>query len=199
MISASRRRTGSFVPALAGLVPMTALAHPEGHGAENALAGLLHPLTGVDHLLAMVAVGLWAAQLGQQATRTLPIVFPVVMVAGALLALSGVYLPAIEPMIAASVIVLGVLVAARIRLPAIASAVIVAAFAIVHGYAHAADGPAGEMPSYAAGFVAATVLLHLVGVVIGARISRPGVQYGRTMTGAVGTAIALAGTAIFIT
>lgn len=198
MTSASRRLTAIFAPGLAGLMPISALAHPEGHGAENAVAGFLHPFTGLDHLLAMIAVGLWAAQLGARATRTLPIVFPFAMVLGALLAFNGTHLPAIEPMIAASVVVLGVLVAAGIRMPVVASALIVATFAIFHGHAHAAEGPSSDVFSYAAGFVLATLFLHVIGVIVGSAVARSGLPYSRVVTGAAGTTIALAGTAILI-
>jgi urease accessory protein len=198
MSSASVRRAAGFGVGIGVLLPALALAHPEGHGAQNAIDGFLHPLTGLDHLLAMIAVGLWAVRLGRRAVWTLPIVFPVAMVAGSLLALRGVALPAIEPAIAVSVIVLGVLVAAGVRMPVFAGAVLVGVFAVFHGHAHATEGPAVNVLAYAIGFVGATAVLHTVGIAAGAWIARRDLQHSRAVNRLAGTAIALAGTAILI-
>ncbi len=136
-----------------------------GHPADA--AGFVHPFTGLDHLLAMLAVGLWAAQLGGRWTWAVPLAFVASMALGGALGFAGVNLPFVEPMIAASVLVLGLLVALQVRLR-YSGLVLVGAFAIFHGIAHAAEMPA-ETPRlvYAAGFVLATALLHAAGVGLG--------------------------------
>ncbi|HEY5807621.1 MAG TPA: HupE/UreJ family protein [Povalibacter sp.] len=180
------------------IAPALALAHPEGHSASDALAGLLHPFTGLDHLLAMFAVGLWAARSGRGAVWTLPVVFPVVMVAGAVLAMRGVTLPAIEPMIAISVISLGVLIALGARLPLATSALLVGVFAIFHGYAHASEAPgSATMVPYALGFIASTVLLHTFGITTGWWTERR-VEGGHRPMRVVGSLIAVAGASMLV-
>ncbi|HMN45258.1 MAG TPA: HupE/UreJ family protein, partial [Povalibacter sp.] len=141
--------TASFVRRLsAALVAFAfaplALAHPEGHGAHDFVAGFAHPFTGIDHLLAMIAVGLWAVRLGRRAVWTLPIVFPLAMLIGAAAGANGIGLPAIEPMIAISVIVLGALVAAGLIGATTARAVLVGGFGVFlcHGAAVAAPAAA---------------------------------------------------------
>jgi len=176
-----------------------ALAHPEGHGAHDFAAGFLHPFTGIDHLLAMIAVGLWAVRLGSRAVWTLPIVFPLAMLFGAALGANGIGLPAIEPMIAISVIVLGALVAAGMRMPLVASAVLVGVFAIFHGYAHAIEAPSSQIGAYAAGFVSATVALHALGIAAGILLARHARQESQMQIGRVaGSLIALTGTALLL-
>jgi urease accessory protein len=187
-----------LVYGLAGLtlLPTLVFAHPEEQHARDALSGLLHPFTGLDHLLAMFAVGLWAVRSGRTAAWTLPLVFPLAMLIGATLAVNAIVLPAIEPMISISVIVLGLLVATRVRVPVLASAALVGLFAICHGYAHAGDMHAGNMIPYASGFMGATLALHAVGIAVGAwsnRRTHRG-QYVQTM----GSLIALAGAAMLI-
>ena len=148
------------------LVPALAHAHP-GHGAEVGGIGwgLAHPFTGLDHILAMIAVGLWAVQLGKRALWLLPLSFVGAMAAGAALGISGVQLPFVEPAILASVIALGAVVALAARLPLGVSVVAVAVAALFHGQAHG-----GEILSNAAGFqtvmgvVIATAVLHMLGV-----------------------------------
>lgn len=198
MSSASVRRATGLGAGFGVLLPALAWAHPEGHEAESGIEGFLHPLTGPDHLLAMIAVGLWAMRLGRRAAWTLPVVFPIAMVVGTLLAFGGVGLPAIEPMIATSVIVLGVLVAAGIRMPVMASAMLVGVFAVFHGYAHAIEGPSGGMLAYAVGFVGATVMLHASGLAAGAWIARGDCQHDAAANRVAGTAIAIAGTVILL-
>lgn len=149
----------------AASAPAFAHLDPAAHG--SAMAGLSHPLFGADHILAMVAVGLWASQIGGRGIYLVPAAFVGVMSLGFLLGQTGLSLPFVEPMIAASVVVLGLLVAAAIRLPAAAGAAIVGAFALFHGAAHGSElGSAGAM-SFAAGFIVATAFLHLVGVGVG--------------------------------
>lgn len=144
-----------------------AFAHldPSEHGSFA--SGFTHPLFGTDHVLAMIAVGLWAALLGGRAIWALPTAFVGAMIVGFILSLTGVPLPYVEPFILASVVVLGVLVALALRLPVSACAAIVAVFGICHGHAHGGEiGSAGEL-GYAAGFVIATALLHAAGLLIG--------------------------------
>ncbi|MFK4658253.1 urease accessory protein [Bradyrhizobium japonicum] len=146
-----------------------ALAHEQAGVAGGVVSGLLHPVTGIDHLIAMVAVGIWGAQLGVPAIWILPITFPLVMAVGGVLGVLHVPLPIPEVMIAVSAVILGVAVAARLRLPFSAAAVVVASFAIFHGHAHGAELPrAANALAYGVGFVTATGLLHLLGIAIGA-------------------------------
>ena len=146
------------------LTPMLAQAHPN-HGTASFASGLAHPLTGFDHLLAMVAVGLWAVQLGGRAVWTVPLTFVSVMTLGAFLGMSGMALPFVETGILASVLILGVLVAASVRLPLAASAVIVGVFALAHGQAHGTEMPVNASGFvYALGFVSVTAQLHLTGI-----------------------------------
>lgn len=186
-----------FAAVVALLAPALALAHT-GHegGSTGFAAGFLHPLTGVDHLLAMLAVGLWAAQLRGRAVWLLPALFPAVMAAGAGLALASGALPGVELLIALSVIVLGAAVTLGAGPPLAASAALVGCFALVHGHAHGAEFPAGgSFAAYAAGFVGATFALHLTGLALGilgqrwssGRISRLG-----------GSAIAVSGLALLL-
>jgi urease accessory protein len=145
--------------------PALAHAHP-GVGLTSGLAeGAVHPITGLDHLLAMVAVGLWAGQRGGRAVWLVPLVFVAVMALGGGLAVGGVSLPWVEPGVAASVLVLGTLVAAAARLPLAASAALVAVFALVHGHAHGTELPATASGlTYAVGFMGTTASLHMCGV-----------------------------------
>lgn len=149
------------------LAPTAAFAHVGNGGEAPFLSGLAHPLGGADHLLAMLAVGLWAAMLGGRAIWALPGAFVGAMLAGGLMGAAGLPLPGVEPMILASVVVLGVTAALALR-PALPHAIaFVALFGLFHGHAHGAEGPATGLATYAAGFVAATMALHLVGVVLG--------------------------------
>ncbi len=147
-----------------------ALAHAHAQtGAVSGMAtGFMHPITGLDHVLAMVAVGLWGAQLGAPAMWLLPVTFPIVMAIGGLLGLLGVPLPGVEIGIAASAILLGLAVMTERRPPLIVAALLVGFFAIFHGHAHGTELPPGENGLlYSIGFVVATGCLHLVGVGIG--------------------------------
>ncbi|MET0498750.1 MAG: HupE/UreJ family protein [Steroidobacteraceae bacterium] len=176
-------------------LPGLAFAHPGPHHAVDSWSGFLHPLTGIDHLLAMLAVGLWSVQLGRKAMWVLPAVFPVAMLLGAVLGMANVGLPLIEPMIAASVIVMGAAVACGLRLPVTASAVLISFFAIFHGYAHVAEMPVNStMASYTAGFVAATVLLNFLGVRAGLWLAHT----SQAVTRMSGTFIALTGAVLMV-
>jgi urease accessory protein len=141
-------------------------AHTVGaHGAGLA-QGIAHPLLGLDHLLAMIAVGAWAAQLGGRGLWAVPATFVAMMGAGAGLALGGIAVPAVEFGILGSLLVLGTLVAAAVRLPAALGGVLVGLFALFHGHAHGAEIPeAASITLYILGFVAATALLHGTGAV----------------------------------
>jgi len=145
-----------------------AAAHEQVGVAGGLFSGFLHPLTGLDHLVAMVAVGIWGAQLGAPAIWILPITFPLVMALGGVLGVLHIPLPMPEVAIALSALVLGAAVAARVRVPFAIAAVIVAVFAIFHGHAHGTELPTAANPlAYGVGFVVATGLLHLCGILIG--------------------------------
>ncbi len=157
--------------ALAGRVlPAAAFAHTgvDGHSHLDFMTGFLHPLTGMDHLAAMVAVGLWSALAARRAGPGLlwgPLGFAGMLLAGALLGLQGVQIPAVEPMIAASLLVTGLLVVTRWHVPGFAAALIVGVFAVFHGLAHGHElaGSASALATLS-GMLAATVLLHLAGL-----------------------------------
>jgi urease accessory protein len=155
------------------LGPRSAFAHTGIGPAHDLLHGLAHPLTGLDHLIAMFAVGLWAAQRSGRAIWFVPLTFVLAMTLGATLGMSRVSIPYVEPALAISVLMLGVFVAAAVRLPLSISAVIVGLFAIAHGYAHGAEIPASASGFfYALGFAAATVLLHAAGISFGLLMQR---------------------------
>ena len=146
----------------------TAFAHVQKGEAAGFLSGLKHPISGLDHVLAMVAVGLWGAQLGSPAIWVLPVAFPMVMAFGGMLGLIGVPLPGIEYGIAASAILLGIAVMFELRPPLAIAAALVAIFAIFHGHAHGTELPPGQSGLlYSMGFVIATGCLHAVGITIG--------------------------------
>ncbi|WP_277372954.1 HupE/UreJ family protein [Pseudomonas sp. AA-38] len=143
--------------------PALAFAHP-GHGESGLLSGLAHPVFGLDHLLAMLAVGLWAAQQNGAARWALPLTFVGTMLIGGLLGFSGVEIPLMETGIAGSVLAFGLLVAVAARLPMILSIALTALFALTHGVAHGLELPDLASPlGYAAGFVIATAALHAFG------------------------------------
>lgn len=161
------------------LVAQAALMAHTGAGETSGfMMGFGHPLGGADHILAMVAVGLWAAQMGGRALWAVPVSFVGMMVVGAALGVAGVEVPLIEAGILASVVVLGALVGFGVKLPVVISSVIVGLLAIFHGHAHGAEMPLSVGGyEYAAGFVLATALLHAVGialVITAQRVSRFG-------------------------
>ncbi len=181
--------TTIFVGALFFAQP--ALAHSGTGLAGGFLSGFLHPLSGFDHMLAMVAVGLWGAFLGRPLIVALPVIFPTVMAFGAMLGMANVPIPRVEFGIALSVVTLGVLIAGGIRAPVWAAALIVAVFAIFHGYAHGKELPSAADPiGYSVGFVLSTGLLHVVGIGLGMLHK---VRGGVVVTRAVGGLIGLAG------
>lgn len=171
------------------LLPEFALAH-EGGVAGGLVSGFTHPIFGLDHVAAMVAVGLWGAFLGQPAIWLLPVLFPLVMAFGGLLGIFGVPVPAVETGIAASALALGAMVALALRPPLWVAAVLVGAFAIFHGHAHGTELPQAANPlAYGAGFVIATGLLHLSGIALGLLARWPaGVRAVRVGGGAIACA-----------
>ena len=175
---------------LAALVS-PAFAHVQSGQATGFLSGLLHPVSGLDHVLAMVAVGLWGAQLGAPAIWLLPVTFPIVMALGGFLGLLGVPLPGVEVGIAASAILLGAAVMTERRLPLYAAAALVGLFAVFHGHAHGTELPPGQSGLlYSLGFVAATGCLHAIGIAIGATHRWPA---GRIALRIAGGGVGLAG------
>jgi urease accessory protein len=185
--------TRLLTPILAAAVfaPVPALAHLGGlHEAGGVVHGLLHPLTGPDHLLAMLAVGVWAALCGGQAVRALPAAFVLAMLAGFGLGRAGLAFPAVEPVILASVIVTGALVALAVRLPLGAAVALVAVFALAHGQAHGTEAPATGIAAYAAGFTLATAALLAAGLALGFGLARAGRE---ALARALGGAAALGG------
>ncbi len=150
------------------ILPRLLFAHEEMGKAAGFVSGFLHPISGWDHIAAMIAVGLWGAQLGVPSIWLLPVSFPMMMAVGGFLGLIGVPLPAVEIGIGISALVLGTMVAIQAKPPLFVSILIVALFAIFHGYAHGAELKPGTNPlAYSFGFVVSTGLLHGVGILIG--------------------------------
>ncbi|HEX5125955.1 MAG TPA: HupE/UreJ family protein [Rhodocyclaceae bacterium] len=172
-----------------GALPALAFAHLGNdaglHHGTGFLAGFTHPLTGLDHLCAMIAVGIWSA-MNTRRIWTVPISFAAVLLIGALAGMQGLTLPAVEPMIAASVLVLGLLVALRTKLPVAASAALIGVFAIFHGVAHGTElGGANSVPAAVSGMVLGTLLLHIVGLGIGHMLQQRSAWWPRALGGGV--------------
>ncbi|MBX7046105.1 MAG: HupE/UreJ family protein [Ignavibacteria bacterium] len=148
-------------------------AHPL-HGTQSGFSnGFFHPLLGLDHILAMLAVGLWAMQMGGKARWIIPVSFVTIMTLGGVLGMNNINLPFAEIGILASVVVLGVLILAGIRLPLIAGSLLVGAFALCHGHTHGTELPAAVSGvSYAIGFAVTTIILHAAGSGIGAFVNK---------------------------
>ena len=176
-MTGARRLTIAIAAAVAMLDVLAsapALAHSTGDLAGGFAAGALHPLTGPDHLLAMVSVGIWGAELGAPAIWLLPISFPLIMAVGGALGIIGVPLPATELLIALSVTVLGAMVALARPTPLWLALLVVGIFAIAHGHAHGVELPQMADPlAFTVGFVLATGFLHAVGIVIGVGMRWP--------------------------
>lgn len=194
----SQARSLSAVKLLAAVAALScsgaALAHP-GHEAAGFAAGFAHPFTGLDHLFAMVAVGLWAAQAGGRMLWAAPLAFIAAMLAGGLLGLSGFSVPLVEPMIAASVLVLGLLVGLSVR-AGLRVVPLIAAFALFHGIAHGMEFHAyadATAAGYLAGFAAATAVLHMAGLGLGLLL-----RGRRLQARLAGAPIALAGAVLFV-
>lgn len=172
-----------------------AFAHVRQGQTEGFLTGLGHPLSGLDHMLAMLSVGLWGAQLGQPAMWLLPVTFPLVMSLGGFLALVGMRLPGVEAGVALSALLLGLMVAAEAKPKLPVAASLIAVFAIFHGYAHGAELPPGQSGlTYSIGFVVATGCLHLAGITIGLAHKW---RSGQLAIRLIGACVALAG-AVFL-
>jgi len=186
----------------AGLCAMAALAvagpaaaHTGTGLAGGFASGFKHPLTGFDHLLAMVSVGIWGAFLGRPLIVALPVIFPTVMAFGAVLGMAGLPMPPVEIGIALSVLMLGGVIAAAFRAPVWLACGLVGVFALFHGYAHGRELPSAADPlGYALGFVLCTGLLHVAGISVGLLNDRPG---GVVVTRAMGGLIAAVG-ALFL-
>jgi len=201
----TRSSFAALLPSLAaatlGALPLLASAHVGADGAAHHdigfVQGFLHPFTGMDHLAAMVAVGLWSALIARNARDVLwaPVGFAAMLLVGALVGLAGVQVPAVEPMIAASLLVIGLLVVTRLRLPGPVAAAVVGAFAVFHGLAHgyelAGDHGAGLAIG---GMVLATALLHAAGIAVGWALRQRSAWLPRV----AGAAVALFGAALLM-
>jgi urease accessory protein len=188
-------RNRVVVPAIIATFLLCTATPAAAHSAEGLsggfFAGFLHPVSGFDHVLAMVAVGLWGAFLGRPLIGLLPVIFPTVMAFGGVLGMMGAAMAPVEIGIAVSVLALGTAVALRWRAPIWIASLAVGIFAVFHGYAHGAELPSMADPvAFSAGFVVATGMLHVLGIVIGLIASRPA---GTAVLRALGASIALAG------
>lgn len=180
----------SITTLAAVFLAQTAEAHTFGTHGVGFAAGLSHPFLGMDHLLAMLAVGVWAAQLGGRALWRVPLAFMTMMALGSALALGGMPLPAIETGVASSVLVLGLLIAAAARFPLVASMLLVGVFALFHGHAHGQELPqAASALLYSLGFLLATGLLHATGAGLGILLGRGiSANWVRVMGGGIAAA-----------
>ncbi|NLG61494.1 MAG: HupE/UreJ family protein [Candidatus Cloacimonetes bacterium] len=201
MSAIARFRRAGLVAGLLSLVPAVAFAHP-GHGGaagHDFLHGFMHPLHGMDHFLAMVAVGLWAAQRDRRSVWALPIAFVAFMAVGFVLGAGGVAMPAVELGIAASVLVLGIAVALAARIPTVGAVALVALFALFHGHAHGAELPAGMAASlFGAGFATSTALLHGAGIALAVGLRHAVMARSVGIERAIGAGIAAAGLALLL-
>ena len=190
----NRLNSSAFL-ALALLVAGPAHAHTVGAGGAGLAAGLAHPMAGLDHLLAMVGVGLWAALLGGRAVWVLPVAFPATMAAGAALAMTGVGMPSVETGVSLSVLALGLVIAMAWRPSLPLAAALVAGFAVLHGHAHGAELPDAASPVlYGLGFLIMTLVLHLAGIGLGSLAHRANGDAARGIaTRLGGSAIAACG------
>jgi urease accessory protein len=186
---AARFSIAAFVTLAGSMLSTAAFAHVGDH-TGGLVGGIAHPFTGLDHILAMVAVGLWASQLERPACWLLPVTFPAVMALGAFLGTNGIALPWVEPTIAGSVIVFGAVIAFALRPSLAVSAVVIALFALFHGYSHGIETPVqGSVLAYDAGFILATLALHAIGFAIGVFANRAPVRYVARTAGAAIAAI----------
>jgi urease accessory protein len=172
-----------------------AAAHPSLDHSFSFAAGLSHPLSGIDHLLAMMSVGLWAALVGGRRVWLWPLAFVAAMLMSGALAHEGLVLPNVEPAIAASVVVLGLAIALLLKLPVPAGAFLIAAFGMAHGYAHGLEAPGTGFALYAAGFTLVTAALHLTGIAGGLLIERQAIAW---VPRAIGALTAAAGFALLM-
>ena len=177
-------------------IPILAQAHMYGSNANGFLSGFLHPISGLDHFLAMFSVGLWGAQIGGRSVWTLPVTFPLVMVIGGILGILGVYIPAIEIGIAISIIVLGLAITLNWKTSQWIVLTLISIFAIFHGHAHGTELPNAVDPSdFAIGFVIATGLIHILGIAVGMVCLK---QFSNKVVSGLGALIILGGIYFFI-
>jgi urease accessory protein len=200
--SIARMSTGLCAPAVAPLgtchsaLAHTGLEHTLSFASGSFASGFTHPWTGLDHMLALLAVGLWAGLNGGRALWAWPAAFVGAMLAGGALGIAGVFVPLAEPGILASVVVLGLMVLTAARLPLALGAMLIVLFAVLHGHAHGAELPDGALAgAYMAGFALATALLHTIGIGI-AWVGRNGI--GTLLVRAAGAAVAAVGVALAI-
>jgi urease accessory protein len=187
----------SLIAAGLFLLPTAAMAHASlTHHVHGVMAGVSHPLTGLDHLLAMLSVGLWASQKGGRAKWLWPAAFVIAVTAGGFMGMVGIRLPLVEPAIIVSLLVLGVAIAATLMLPTVAGVVLIALFGLFHGNAHGLEAPVSGTGLYALGFVLSTVTLHVMGLALGLsarKMQRPVlVRAGAALIAATGLAMAIA-------
>lgn len=178
-------------PATIALAPTVVFAHTGVGTIGGFTSGFTHPILGLDHLLAMLAVGIWGAQIGGRSVWMLPVAFPLIMAVGGFLGASGVPFPFVETVIALSVIGLGLAIALALKPVESVSLAVIALFAVFHGHAHGAELPRSADPAaYGIGFVMATGLIHLTGIAFGMFVGS--LARGRVAR-ASGVAISLAG------
>jgi urease accessory protein len=197
------RSSLSLLPALAGgllfLAPTALHAHTGAGASHGLMHGFAHPLGGVDHLLAMIAVGIWAAQRQGERLWLLPVAFVGAMLLGFVLGAGKLGLPGVELAVVASVITLGVLVALASRAPTLVAVLLVGGFALFHGHAHGTEMGAGLSGlAYGAGFAVATALLHATGIALVVAVRRLELRPRRLAERTAGATIALAGVAIWM-
>ncbi len=179
--------------------PVAAMAHTGVGDTSGFVHGFSHPVSGIDHILAMVAVGIFAYQLGGRALWLVPGTFVLVMALGGALGIAGIPVPFIEAGIALSVVILGAIIALGVKAPVAIAMAIVGVFAIFHGHAHGAEMPADTSgATYALGFMLGTALLHSAGLALGFLIGRIGEIRGPNIVRAAGAATSMAGLALLI-
>ncbi|MBX4925303.1 HupE/UreJ family protein [Rhizobium binae] len=186
-----------LVALAAAALPAVASAHPAIGETAGFSHGFAHPMSGLDHMLAMVMVGVFAFQLGGRATWLVPTTFVLVMALGGALGVAGINVPFVETGIALSVVILGAIVALNVKAPLAVAAGLIGLFAIFHGHAHGAEMPENAAgAAYAAGFMVATALLHAAGLALGYVVGRAGERQGVLVTRTAGSIAALAGVGI---
>lgn len=184
----------SLAPVLLALVPNIAFAHPDIGHTSGLAHGFMHPLSGIDHILAMVLVGMFAWQLGGKARLLVPLAFVTVMAFGGAVGIAGIPLPMVEIGIALSIVVLGAIVATQWRAPVVVAMGIAGLFAIFHGYAHGMEMPGnGSGLGYAIGFMLATAILHVAGLGLGTAVGKMATGRGETLLRAAGGVAAVGG------
>lgn len=189
----SKQASRNILVAIAAmlLLPQSAMAHTVMSSSSGFVHGLSHPFTGLDHMLAMLAVGLWAAQMGGRKLWLVPGAFVTAMVLGGVIGFAGVSLPYVEMGIVASVIVLGVFISGAFKLTMAISTLVIGTFAVFHGYAHGAEMSQGLGPvTYSIGFVLATAALHMIGMLAGMGVQNRNADKAVRLAGA---AIAFSG------